>query len=370
MRILCVVQHFRQGWGGAPESIRLLARILAARGVSVDVCDLGKLRRGVETLDLLPEPDEPAEHFNPVTTGDYDAVLIAGPWQNPKYVKPVLKARRQDQPLVYLPRGGLGRIEFSRLRDIKKWPYFFLIERGILHASTGVVLSSRCEQRNQIAAARGLSREVVIPDFFIAPAALARTPSEAPPAEVRFSFMAEISPRKGLLPLVQAFRLLADSPELTVPVRLVIGGSIRKGSEAYVEQARSVFAEMPAKASVEIIGPVRHGDRPVFYRDTDVFLVPSLFESYGLTVLEALAAGCATITGPELGVLEFLPSHDRLSVAESVRPEDIAVQLLRQYKLALVRGGVSREETVAYAAGAIDAINAQALDSWTALLNG
>lgn len=369
MRILCVVQHFRQGWGGAPESIRLLARILAARGISVDVCDLGKLRRAVETLDLLPEPDAPAERFDPATTGNYDAVLVAGPWQNPKYVKPVLKARRKDQPLAYLPRGGLGRIEFARFRDIKKWPYFFLIERGILDASSAVVLSSRCEQRNQIAAARGRSRELVIPDFFVAPPALARAPREGAPAEVRFSFMAEIAPRKGLLQLVQAFRILADNPELTVPVRLVIGGSIRKGSEDYVEQAKALIAAMPAKASVEITGPVRHGDRPVFYRDTDVFLVPSLFESYGLTVLESLAAGCATITGPELGVLEFLPPHDRLGVASSVTPEDIAVQLLRQYKLALDPGAKTREETVAYAAGAIDALNAQALESWTTLLN-
>jgi glycosyltransferase involved in cell wall biosynthesis len=367
MRVLCAVQHFRQGWGGAPESVRLMAALLADRDVSIDVFDLGHLRREVEALELLPEPGTPAELFELATVQEYDAIVVVGPWQNPRWLNPLLKARRPAQNLLYLPRGGLGRIEFSRPRDLKKWPYLFLQERRIIDASTAVVFSSKCEQLNTVAPARRRTREVIIPDLFQAAPQLPRTAQASAPHEIRFAFMAEISPRKALVPLMRAFRILATDPELTVPVRLVVGGSIRKGSEAYEQEARALAEGLPASAAVDFVGPVAHGARPEFYRDTDVFLVPSLFESYGLTVLEALAAGCATVCGPNLGVLEVLPPHPRLGIAAAVEPEALAVELKRQYRLALQQDEATRAATAAYCQQALSVMNARALDSWLEL---
>lgn len=367
MRILCVVQHFRQGWGGAPESIRLLAGILAKRGVSVDVFDLGKLKPRVEALDLLPEPGSLAEDFDLSTVGDYDALMIAGPWQNPRWIRPILKARRPGQPLVYLPRGGLGRIEFARPRDIKKWPYFFLFERRIIDACSALIFSSECEKQNTIAAARHRTREIVIPDFFTAPAPLDR-PFGQERREVVFSFMAEISPRKGLVPTVEAFRRLVSDPSLSAPVRLRVGGGVRKGSEAYAGRAREIASAVPPPHSVEFLGAIPHVHRPEFYCDTDVFLVPSLFESFGLTVLEALAAGCATITGPNLGVLEVLPEHDRLGIAGATERHALAEAMMRQYRFALQDVGGARADTAGYCAAAIEALNATATERWIGVL--
>jgi glycosyltransferase involved in cell wall biosynthesis len=187
------------------------------------------------------------------------------------------------------------------------------------------------------------------------------------PHEIRFAFMAEISPRKALVPLMRAFRIFATDPELTVPVRLVVGGSIRKGSEAYEREARALAEGLAASAAVDFVGPVAHGARPEFYRDTDVFLVPSLFESYGLTVLEALAAGCATVCGPNLGVLEVLPPHPRLGIAAAVEPEALAVELKRQYRLALQQDEATRAATAAYCQQALSVMNTRALDSWLEL---
>jgi glycosyltransferase involved in cell wall biosynthesis len=367
VKVLCVVQHFRQGWGGAPESARLLAAILAEKGYSFDVFDLGQLRHEIERLDLLPEPGTPAERFDMDTLPRYGAIAVLGPWQNPRWLKPVLRARRKDQSLIYLPRGGLGRIEFSRVRDLKKWPYLYLIERPILDASSAVVFSSQCERRNAVSAARERAPEVVIPDLFQAPVRLVRE-AEGARRAVRVSFMAEISPRNALVPMVEAFRLFAENSSLTVPVRLVVGGSVRKGSEAYADRARELAGRLPSSASVDFVGPVSHDRRGEFYRDTDVFLVPSLFESFGLTVLEALAAGCATIAGPNLGVLEFLPPNERLGVARAIEPVALAEELLRQYKLALDQDDQVRAATAAYCQDAIAAMNAQAIDSWIELL--
>jgi glycosyltransferase involved in cell wall biosynthesis len=341
--------------------------VVANHGCSLDVFDRGSLHRGIERLDLLPEPGSRGEPFDFGMVAGYHAIVVVGPWQNPRAMNSILRARRDDQPLLYLPRGGLGRIEFARPRDIKKWPYFFLLERRLIDAASAIVFSSECERRNTIGAARGRTREVVIADLFRAPDHLARAPGPAP-GEVRFSFMAEISPRKALLPAIEAFHLLAENPAVTVPVRLVVGGSVRKGSEAYAQRARDLAARVPSAGKVAFVGPVAHGSRPEFYRDTDVFLVPSLFESFGLTVLEALAAGCATIAGPNLGVLEFLPPHDRLGVATAVEPEPLAAEMLRQYRMALTRQEAARAATSGYGQNAVGAMNADAIRSWLALL--
>jgi glycosyltransferase involved in cell wall biosynthesis len=372
MKIICLVQHFRQGWGGAPESIRLLAQVLADEGISVDVYDRGRFHPAVEQLALLPQIGFEAPPFDLRTLESYGAVLIVGPWQSQRALRPVLRARRASQPLLYLPRGGLGRIEFSRLRDSKKWPYFYLVEHSLLDASTAIVFSSNCEQSHTIAAARYRTREVIIPDFFTAPAPLAEAavPASDPVGkrEIRFGFMAEVSPRKGLLPLVEAFLRLARRPGFDHPVRLSIGGAPRRGSEAYYEHAQELARSAPLHATIEFVGPISHDFRLQFYHDTDVFVVPSLFESFGLTVLEALAAGCAEVVGSEIGVLQFLSAHPRLSIVREVGLDALADALARQFELALAEGRSTRVATTAFADQSISALNRLAVERWRELL--
>jgi glycosyltransferase involved in cell wall biosynthesis len=371
MKILYVVQNFRQGWGGGPESVRLMANLLAPRGISADVFDLGRLHRNIETLDLLPESGRAADPFPLDAVAGYDAILIVGPWQNAAQLAPLLKRRRDGQQMLYLPRGGLGRIEFSRLRDVKKIPYFHLIERRLLDRSGGVVFSSAVERDHSIAAARRRAPEWVIPDFFdspdlTAPAAEAAAGAGDGDRPLTLSFLAEISPRKGLLPLVEGFAAWAARRSSgSRPVRLVIGGAPRAGSERYLAAVHAVQRRHAGRVDIEFVGPVAHGDRQRFYAATDLMVVSSLFESYGLTVLEALSAGCATLAAPDLGVLEYLPAHPRLTIARGAAAADFGAALGPAAASAEAGG---REATRSYAAAAIAAINARALASWTELL--
>jgi glycosyltransferase involved in cell wall biosynthesis len=367
MKLLCLAQNFHQGWGGAPESIRLLARSLASAGVSVDVYDRGDFHPAVEMMELLPRLGAPARRFSSAGFDRYSAIIIAGPWQSPRSLRKILRLRDETQTLFYLSRGGLGEIEFSRPRDLKKWPYLYSIERPVIDACSAAVFSSKCEQRRTIRAVRNRTREVVIPDFFSAPEPVSPRRDGAR-REVRFGFLAEISPRKGLVPLVEAFVRFAARPGFDHPVRLSIGGAARAGSEAYAARARELARRAPPHAPIDFLGPVPHDGRPSFYAATDVFLAPSLFESYGLTVLEALAAGCAEIAAPELGVLEYLPRHEQLTIARSARPEDLADALATQFDNIVTSRRSRREETCAYARNAIEELNARAMEQWMELM--
>lgn len=373
MKILFVVQQFRQGWGGGPESVRLMANLLASRGIESDVFDLGRLRRNVERLELLPVGDAGAEPFPYESLGHYHAVLIVGPWQSPMLLRKVLKGRAKDKPLLYLPRGGLGRIEFSRPRDIKKFPYFALVERRLLDASDGVVFSSHAEQDKTIGPARRRAAEHIIPDFFDSPDLATSSVdgidrrSAGADAPLTCSFLAEISPRKGLLPLVEGFAAWARRHQPGRKVRLVVGGQVRPGSERYRDKALAAAAAHPDLA-IEFIGPVPHNERARFYAETDLMVVSSHFESYGLTVLEAMSAGCAVLAAPAIGALEYLPEHRRLFVAEEASPAAFAAGLARAIPRIGDDGPDARAGTRRVAADAIAAINARALDSWMELL--
>ncbi len=120
MRLLFLLKEFRQGWGGAPESVRVMANYLCQRGIEADVIDSGFICRDVGRLNLLPGGGELVERINVEATPGYDAILITGPWQNPLGLRRVLAKRRKDQPMYYLPRGGLARIEFAGRADRRK----------------------------------------------------------------------------------------------------------------------------------------------------------------------------------------------------------------------------------------------------------
>jgi glycosyltransferase involved in cell wall biosynthesis len=367
LRLLFLVQNFRQGWGGAPESARLMANFLAPRGVDCDVFDSGFICSDVGKLAVLPEPGSVFPRFNLKSTRSYDAILLVGPWQNPFHLWRVSAHRRKDQPLYYLPRGGLARIDFELRKSGKKKAYFLAIERRSLDASNGVIFSSEAERAETIAAAVGRRPEYVIPDFVTAPGQEMRSDSHSGQKVVTFGFLAEIGPRKGLMPLVEAFAAWSRENHLQDSVRLIVGGAPRPGSESYLEGIRAILRESNS-INVELRGPVSHSQRDQFYRETDVMVIPSLFESYGLTVIEALAFECALLVAPKVGILEYIPDHKSLTLIPGPDVAAIKAGLNQAYLAATQPDRARRRPSLAFGKMVADAINSQALSAWTNLL--
>jgi glycosyltransferase involved in cell wall biosynthesis len=366
MRLLFVAQQFRQGWGGAPESVRLMANQLQSQGVVSDVFDDGRLHRDIGKMALLPEAGAAAAPFDFASIREYDAIIVTGPWQKPAAVARLLRSRVRDQRVFYLPRGGLGRAEFRRLRDIKKIPYFFAIERRILNAADSVVFSSRTEQRLTVSWARRPNRECIIPDFVNH--VVSALPTDERDQSLTFSFLAEISQRKGLLPLVTAFAEWAKNADVTGRARLVVGGSARPGCERYLDRVKHVAA-VANHANIEFRGAVPHAARDRFYAETDVMVVSSSFESYGLTVIESLAQGCLLLSCPDVGALEYIGSNAAVTVATSNNTADIS-RALKNFTLFTRNTESDRLRNRKACAASIDTINAQAGSAWMDMLRG
>ena len=100
-------------------------------------------------------------------------------------------------------------------------------------------------------------------------------------------FVGTIEPRKNLVRLIQAYRQLATG----IPHTLVLAGPPGWGS-------RPVHRELAVSGPGRIVitGRVSTEDLDRLYRGADVFVYPSLYEGFGLPVLDAMARGVPTIT--------------------------------------------------------------------------
>ncbi|MEM4733467.1 MAG: glycosyltransferase family 1 protein [Candidatus Bathyarchaeia archaeon] len=102
-------------------------------------------------------------------------------------------------------------------------------------------------------------------------------------------YVGVLEPRKNLSTLVRAFKRLVNCG---LPHSLVIVG--QKGW-MYEELFRSV-ARLELQERVIFTGYVPEEELPMFYNAADVFVYPSVYEGFGLPVLEAMACGIPVVT--------------------------------------------------------------------------
>jgi len=108
-----------------------------------------------------------------------------------------------------------------------------------------------------------------------------------------------LNPRKNWVTLVKAFSQLKKKTR--IPQKLVIVG--KKDFDTR-EVLRSVH-KTPDSREVRFTGWVPDQDLWILYKQADIFIYPSLFEGFGLPVLEAMSLGIPVITSHSSSLREI-----------------------------------------------------------------
>ncbi len=115
-------------------------------------------------------------------------------------------------------------------------------------------------------------------------------------------YVGDVTPNKNLPRLVNA-ALQADIPLVMVGKSLVdIDGDFHNPWLADLKVVQKLAKKNTKK--VMLIGFVPDSDLVVLYNMATVFVMPSLYEGFGLPILEAMSCGCPVITSPEGSVEE------------------------------------------------------------------
>lgn len=127
-----------------------------------------------------------------------------------------------------------------------------------------------------------------------------------------------LEPRKNLITLLDAYHALRAERS---DVSLVIAGGCGWHSEPFFNRLRALGLEN----TVHLLGRVPDEDLPALYTLAEVFAFPSLYEGFGLPVLEAMASGTPVISSDTSSLPEvvgnaglLLPPNDVLRWKEAL----------------------------------------------------
>ena len=173
-------------------------------------------------------------------------------------------------------------------------------------------------------------------------------PRSAPPADAPYLLcVAHTYPHKNVARLVRVFTWLAE----VIPHRLVLVGKPRLGEP---EVAAALRDAPPGR--VVRVRDAAPDELAGLYQHADWFVFPSLYEGFGLPVLEAMLAGVPVLTTreasiPEVGgdAVRYADARDDAAFAAALQE---ALQLPESARRAQVQAAQARAETFTWAASA------------------
>lgn len=296
MEVALVIAGLDPSHGGPSYSVPRLATALAANGLRPIILSVGDAgSAGQANTQFFPQSwrqfpvlaNLRLSSGLKLAFGQYaisaDLLHVHGLWLMPN-VYAGRAAKRAGKPLIVSPRGmvALAALGFSRRRKA----IFWRLLQGPAYAEAALWHATSSAEAADIRAFGVQCPIAVIPNGIDLPQQLAIHADTADRRTVLF--LSRLHPKKNLPNLLEAWgRIAAEHPDWD----LVIAGPDEGGHSAQLK------AQVASKAipRVQFPGPIYGAAKDHLINHSDLFVLPTRNENFGIAVAEALAAGVPAI---------------------------------------------------------------------------
>ena len=204
-------------------------------------------------------------------------------------------ARVSGTPLVISPRGMLTPWALKFRAWKKKLAWWLYQQRDL---QTARVLHATSQDEADGFRALGLNQPIaIIPNGVAVLEEKQKSEIGNRKSEIRTAlFLSRIHPKKGLLDLVHAWaKIRCQCSEVSGQTnwRVVVAGGDDAG---HLREIKTEIRKLNLETSFEFIGEIQDDKKWEVYRSSDLFVLPTKSENFGIVIAEALAAGVPVIT--------------------------------------------------------------------------
>lgn len=263
---------------------------------------------------------------------EFDVVHVHS-WQQFPDVLVHHYATKYDVPYVLQVHGSLPNI---MAKQLLKRVFDISFGRRLLRDSSKVIALSRAEAQHYRDAGVPQAKIVVIPNGID----LSEYVSLPPPGyfkeqlgldknEKMVLYLGRIHKIKGIDILVRAFASIAK----VVNAKLVIVGP----NDGYLGEIKSIIRDLALKESVLIFGPLYGKKKLEAYVDADVYVLPSMYETFPMSVLESVACRTPVILTTNCEISDYFKNKVGVVVEPNSRSlSEGLLEMLQNTKLRLL----------------------------------
>ena len=340
--------------GGVVQAVVDLCQAIAARGhqVTLFTCDASdepahwreEPGNCPKVVELTPSRLTPKlisrrslQQFREIAR-QVDIAHLHVPWR-PANLQLARVLREESTPYVFTPHGTMDAWCMNQ-HALKKRIYLTLAAYRLFRDAAAVHFTAEGE-RDQAQRWVPLGNRAVVQsnaldftdyDPLPGPGPALKYFPEINPDKKKILFLSRLHPKKGVDLLLRAAALLRSQRS---DFQLLIAGP---GDDSYVAQLKKMASQLGVSDVTCFLGMVKGTEKLSLYQLSDVFVLPTHQENFGLVLAEAMACGTPVVTTrgtdiwPELQkagarIVDLTPEAIATAISETLAEEDGGVQL-------------------------------------------
>jgi len=169
--------------------------------------------------------------------------------------------------------------------------------------------------------------------------------------------LGRLATNKGYDLLVDAFAVTAKRVPDAV-LRLAVGGKRKDKQERKIlRELRALVKKHKLEKRVKFGGFISDDDLPDYYRASDLFVLSSRYEPFGMTAIEAMACGTPTVVTVHGGLYRAVSYGRHALYADPFDAQDLGITMTKPLKYPKLRNRMKR----------MGAHKARSLFTWTGI---